>query len=1322
MAKPLKTLAELKAETLAELEREKEEHRIAEEKKKAAAAAKAKENKEKDLIGAKDSAKLNPVIEKVPAKTSTKTNLGTSKQAASDLIAKAAGAQGGIDKIEAAKTEKAAAQARKNKEADLPGFDGYAYQRQLAEQKEAERLEYLNIKEARDKKSLLEKQLEQLKAQAKAETAKAGTVQIVASGRKGGLGSFVDPETQKRIDELEKEISDLNKNITLADRSQSGKYLYNRASDAADFEEFSKEQAKEEKAINPHQQNIGRENETLKGYMTDEEKAVYNYYLNKFGKAKAEEFFESIEEDLNFRQAQAIFSGNEGKVVNEYIQGAAAGLESAKAGYKGAINMILGIDEPQPTSTFDYVSQMAREDLGKSGIKLPEALGGSSIGQIGFDVVNTTANMLPSIMLGTLGGSAVGAVGIGASAAGNAYNSAIKEGYSEEQARNYAALVGGSEAALGYVLGGIKSTGGKISNAVLGKLLPKIDSALAKAAVNVGGKYLSEMGEEYLQEILTPVFGNITLMEENKIDLLSPEAIYAGILGGLSAAGIAVFDGSANVPEVFEKAEIPVPFDGKAQPGTEAALVADKITEIENRPISEAEKAAKMEEVMEKAAQFGKEPGLVEEAEKFKNYHTERQAEFDEAVEIGKKLGVLVDIDPNIVGNGIHTSDGRIIINPNTENPALQVFVHELTHDIETSGLYESFSKKILEHASQIGLDVNKIRAMVIEDYKAAGHDLTDTQANAEIVAKYCEQHLFTDEKAIRRLCDTEPTIFQKIKNWISDMIVKFKGTAEERFLLEAERLYEKALATRGEVSGAGIEQHSYDYSKPFEQQVDDWKAGKIPQKDTLVVGATPKVFQKVGFNALPMTINLTHVDYAINGTKDADHYYGEIDFKKLPQAIEKPIAVFVSKTHPNTSVVALVDLPINGKNSVIPITVDGFGRQNNIMIDSNAIVSVHGKNGALKQLSDAIADDAKGIFNLLYINKKEAQSLLRQAGPQWSGVSIPRDGFIHSIRESGSPVKPKLDNVTESLQFKRWFGDWQKHPQNASKVVNPDGTPKVVYHGTFNDFWTFDINKSSDINDLGKGLYFSSDYDDSKNNYANKEGADIAERIEALAFEYFEEMGHSEEDLYDNEFVADYNKAYEMAEAEFSEDKSRVLGVYLDIKNPVYVVEGGVIGYHYEDVNGNTLKIDIEDAKKLGYDGIIDKTVSMKFPGAGLNQNSEHYVVFEPTQIKSATDNIGTFDPQNPDIRYSTGRGFDEMAGEAKADEMAANVKTVTMERANKDFDVENWKSIAESINPEIGIWRMKDFARVLDSAAGGNKILRQQLYDLYEKPLNEA
>lgn len=32
---------------------------------------------------------------------------------------------------------------------------------------------------------------------------------------------------------------------------------------------------------------------------------------------------------------------------------------------------------------------------------------------------------------------------------------------------------------------------------------------------------------------------------------------------------------------------------------------------------------------------------------------------------------------------------------------------------------------------------------------------------------------------------------------------------------------------------------------------------------------------------------------------------------------------------------------------------------------------------------------------------------------------------------------------------FKSWFGDWEHDPENASKVVDENGEPLVVYHGS---------------------------------------------------------------------------------------------------------------------------------------------------------------------------------------------------------------------------------------------------------------------------------
>jgi len=39
--------------------------------------------------------------------------------------------------------------------------------------------------------------------------------------------------------------------------------------------------------------------------------------------------------------------------------------------------------------------------------------------------------------------------------------------------------------------------------------------------------------------------------------------------------------------------------------------------------------------------------------------------------------------------------------------------------------------------------------------------------------------------------------------------------------------------------------------------------------------------------------------------------------------------------------------------------------------------------------------------------------------------------------------------HLVRTPEFKAWFGDWENDPQNASKVVDENGEPLVVYHGS---------------------------------------------------------------------------------------------------------------------------------------------------------------------------------------------------------------------------------------------------------------------------------
>ena len=66
-------------------------------------------------------------------------------------------------------------------------------------------------------------------------------------------------------------------------------------------------------------------------------------------------------------------------------------------------------------------------------------------------------------------------------------------------------------------------------------------------------------------------------------------------------------------------------------------------------------------------------------------------------------------------------------------------------------------------------------------------------------------------------------------------------------------------------------------------------------------------------------------------------------------------------------------------------------------------------------------------------------------------------------------------NNVIYSNSFKQWFGDWENNPQSSSKVVDENGLPLVVYHGTENEFDEFKSKfMGQNGTSKGQGFYFT--------------------------------------------------------------------------------------------------------------------------------------------------------------------------------------------------------------------------------------------------------
>ena len=244
-----------------------------------------------------------------------------------------------------------------------------------------------------------------------------------------------------------------------------------------------------------------------------------------------------------------------------------------------------------------------------------------------------------------------------------------------------------------------------------------------------------------------------------------------------------------------------------------------------------------------------------------------------------------------------------------------------------------------------------------------------------------------------------------------------------------------------------------------------------------------------------------------------------------------------------------------------------------------------------------------------------------RESGALYFGEG---NEFFDRTGKTRYNAAPGKINQTDTEAFKRWFGD--------SKVVDSDGKPLRVFHGTASDITAFDIGRSGESTGntgfYGAGAYFSED--------------------------------------------ADYASGFSFWARRSDDQAPNVVPVYLSLKNPAYInitprsqsaseksrvtaekiistmiargtdqavvdkLQGFVsenkfepfMGTLYNALGGGTGTTAL--LKEAGFDGV---TI---YGGISGKEKLAEAVAFDPTQIKSAIGNYGDFDGTNPDIRYN--------------------------------------------------------------------------------------
>ena len=175
------------------------------------------------------------------------------------------------------------------------------------------------------------------------------------------------------------------------------------------------------------------------------------------------------------------------------------------------------------------------------------------------------------------------------------------------------------------------------------------------------------------------------------------------------------------------------------------------------------------------------------------------------------------------------------------------------------------------------------------------------------------------------------------------------------------------------------------------------------------------------------------------------------------------------------------------------------------------------------------------------------------------------------------SPAIPQ----TETPAFKSWFGD--------SKVVDKDGKPLVVYHGTDKDVKAFRVKNR------GLAYYFTPDADQASS-YSGQKGANVIPVY--LSVNKLYRSG-------DTEAEATILEAVEKAD-DYYPYRLPTVEDWLQTGNPS--------AFHLPSV--------VDAIRGMGYDGFVE-----------MENGVEQYGIFNAKNIKSAIGNKGTFNPDSPGI-----------------------------------------------------------------------------------------
>lgn len=271
---------------------------------------------------------------------------------------------------------------------------------------------------------------------------------------------------------------------------------------------------------------------------------------------------------------------------------------------------------------------------------------------------------------------------------------------------------------------------------------------------------------------------------------------------------------------------------------------------------------------------------------------------------------------------------------------------------------------------------------------------------------------------------------------------------------------------------------------------------------------------------------------------------------------------------------------------------------------------------------------------------------------------NAPRDSRGQLLAPNG-----KVSNLTEkqyaqvrTKAFKDWFGDWENNPSEASKVVDENGEPLVVYHYTTEHFNTFNLAffGQSDSGDLGEGFYVTptSPEEDTKKHYdyftkgygnivmplfVNIKNPISKEKAKELGISWFTRRKKPYKS-----YKEELQKEIRKLEFKIDDYKFKLFG---DDPDYSHYRETDSLAHKMTILDLNNAEVKLKEIKQKLFDAKEDYDINEDYNSKieklkeydGVINGDFEILVPSPNQIKSATDNSGGFSNNDNDITDNT-------------------------------------------------------------------------------------